>query len=97
MNKTETIKKKDVTRTWHLVDASSAPLGRMTTSIATLLIGKNKVSYSPNIDCGDYVVVINATGRKETTKIYYSYSGYPSGLKALRLEEVRARGGVRIV
>ena len=92
MNKTYSAKPGDVTRNWHLVDASEAPLGRISTVIATLLTGKNKPMYTANIDCGDYVVVTNAsklvvTGNKLTDKMYYRYSGFPGGMKEMTLEQ----------
>lgn len=92
MNKTYSAKPSDVTRRWILIDASEAPLGRVATVIATYLTGKNKSIYTPHIDCGDYVVVINAatvpvTGNKLQAKKYYRYSGFPSGLKEATLQE----------
>jgi large subunit ribosomal protein L13 len=92
MNKTYSAKPSEVTRRWILIDASEAPLGRVATTIATYLTGKNKPMYTPHIDCGDYVVVINAgnlqvTGNKLEDKIYYSYSGFPSGLKETTLKQ----------
>ncbi|MCL5003766.1 MAG: 50S ribosomal protein L13 [Patescibacteria group bacterium] len=83
-------------RSWHLLDASKEPLGRLSVKIAKLLCGKGKVNYLPNLDLGDYVVVVNAasllvTGRKEEKKIYYRYSGYPGGLKEESLKSLKAR------
>ena len=102
MNKTHATKAKEITRTWHIIDAKGQILGRMTTDIAKLLIGKDKVNFSSHLDNGDYVVVINAkevavTGNKEMDKKYYRYSGYPSGLTVLRLEEVREKYPDRII
>lgn len=79
--------KRQITKNWFLIDAKGKVLGRLATKIATLLTGKDKVSYLPTEDSGDYVVVINAakvavTGRKNTDKMYYHYSGYPGGLKS---------------
>lgn len=84
----------DQTRNWYLIDAEGATLGRISTSIATLLRGKGKVEYMPNLDCGDYVVVINAdkvvmTGHKEEQKRYYSHSGYLGNLKTKTVAEMR--------
>lgn len=92
MSRTFSIKSSEVSRDWILVDASEAPLGRLATVIAKHLIGKHKPTYTPHIDGGDYVVVINAqnlvvTGDKMNDKKYYSYSGYPGGLKQLSLRE----------
>jgi large subunit ribosomal protein L13 len=83
--KTYSAKPSDVTRKWYVVDASEAPLGRVATKIATLLTGKGKPQFTHHIDCGDYVVVINAkdlqvTGGKLDKKMYYRHSNYPGGL-----------------
>ena len=91
--KTYSQKAKEINREWWLVDASSMPLGKLAVIIADKLMGKSKVTYTPHIDNGDYVVVINAkdivvTGEKMTQKKYYRHSGYPGGLKELKLEEV---------
>ncbi len=82
--KTSTPKEKDINRAWFLIDASEQVLGRMASRIAAILRGKNKPYFSPHLDVGDYVVVINAekvklTGNKELTKLYQRYSGYPGG------------------
>jgi large subunit ribosomal protein L13 len=100
--KTYSQKPSEVNRKWLLVDASEAPLGRIATQIATYLTGKYKPSYTPHIDGGDYVVVINAekavvTGDKEKGKIYYRHSGFPGGIKDARLEEVREKYPERII
>lgn len=100
--KTFSGKPADVTRRWVLIDASSAPLGRVANEIAKHLIGKHKPTYTPHVDGGDYVVVINAehtvvTGNKEEAKKYYSYSGFPSGLKEAQLKEVREKFPERII
>lgn len=100
--KTYSQKPSEVTRRWILIDASSAPLGRVSTEIAKYLIGKYKPSYTPHIDGGDYVVVINAkdtvvTGDKETGKVYYRHSGFPGGIKDATLKEVREKYPERII
>ena len=100
--KTYSQKPSEVTRRWILIDASSAPLGRVATVIAKHLIGKYKPSYTPHIDGGDYVVVINAkdtvvTGDKETGKVYYRHSGFPGGIKDATLKEVREKFPERII
>lgn len=82
----------DDKRVWHVIDLSSAPLGRLASKIATLLIGKNKPGYLPNLDTGDYVVAINSdallmTGRKRTDKMYYRHSGYPGGFRKITAQE----------
>lgn len=93
---TKSIKKKNIKRNWHLVDAKGKVLGRVASKIANLLIGKDKPYYVPYLDCGDYVVVINAakvevTGRKEKQKMYYRHSGYPGGFRKLTLEQMREK------
>lgn len=85
-SKTYSAKPSDVTRSWYVIDASEAPLGRIATRVATLLTGKGKPMFTQHIDCGDYVIVINAaqtvvTGKKTTDKIYYRHSGFPGGIK----------------
>jgi large subunit ribosomal protein L13 len=84
--KTEWTKKEDINREWYIIDAKDQILGRLATRIASILIGKEKAEIVPNVDCGDYVVVINSddiklTRGKENKKMYYSYSGYPGGLR----------------
>ena len=100
--KTYSAKPTDVTRTWYLVDASEAPLGRIATKIATLLTGKDKPMFTKHIDCGDYVVVINAkdivvTGEKLDTKMYYRHSGYPGGLTTMALRDKLATDPTHVV
>ena len=91
--KTYSKKAGEINREWWLIDASSMPLGHLAVVIADKLMGKSKVTYTPHIDDGDYVVVTNArnivvTGDKLTKKMYYRHSGCPGGLKELKLEEV---------
>ena len=100
--KTYSQKPSEISRRWILIDASQAPLGRVSTQIAKYLIGKYKPTYTPHIDAGDYVVVINAekavvTGDKETQKTYYRHSGFPGGIKDASLAEVRAKFPERII
>lgn len=100
--KTTLPKEGAVERRWHLVDATDRPAGRLAVRIADLLRGRTKPIYTPAIDVGDFVVVINAekvklTGAKEEQKIYLRYSGYPSGLKRERASQVRARKPERIL
>lgn len=102
MNKTYSAKPSDVTRKWLLIDAADAPLGRIATVIATYLTGKNKPMYTPHIDCGDYVVVINAaklpvTGNKLDGKKYYRYSGFPGGMKEMTLGEKLAKDPASVI
>ena len=94
--KTFSAKPADVTRQWYVVDASEAPVGRLATVVAQLLSGKGKPQFTKHIDCGDYVVVINAanlvaTGDKASKKVYYSHTGYPGGLKQATLAEKQAK------
>ena len=91
MGKTYVAKKEDIKRQWFLVDAKDKILGRMATKIAVLLRGKHKVIFTPHVDTGDGVIVINAakikvTGRKLKQKVYRRYSGYPGGLREVTLE-----------
>ena len=100
--KTYSQKPSEVSRRWILIDAKDAPLGRLSTEIAKYLIGKYKPSYTPHVDGGDYVVVINAsetvvTGNKEEAKIYYRHSGFPGGIKDATLKEVREKFPERII
>lgn len=86
MNNTFMEKKETVKRNWYIVDAEGKTLGRLATQVAEILRGKNKVTYTPHVDTGDYVIVINAskinlTGKKLTDKKYYNHSGYPGGLR----------------
>ena len=91
--KTYSQKAKEIKREWWVIDASSQPLGKLAVVIADKLMGKSKVTYTPHIDNGDYVVVVNAkklvvTGDKMIQKKYYRHSGFPGGLTELKLEEV---------
>ena len=93
---------RDITRTWYLVDVKDKVLGRMVTGIAHKLVGKKKPYFVRNLDCGDYVVVINAahvavTGHKEKEKMYGHYSGYPAGLKQKALWQVRKEKPAEII
>lgn len=93
---TYAVKASEIERNWFVVDATDQTLGRLATRIATLLEGKHKPIYSPHLDTGDHVVVINAakvkvTGNKLTQKAYYRHSGYPGGLREERLEALMAR------
>ena len=100
--KTFSQKPADVTRRWILIDAKDATLGRVSTAIAKYLIGKYKPTYTPHVDGGDYVVVVNAkelvvTGAKETDKMYYRHSGFPGGLKEAQLKELREKSPESII
>ena len=100
--KTRSVKKEEVNRQWFVVDADGEVLGRLCTRIATVLRGKHHPEYTPHVDTGDYVIVVNAgkvrfTGNKENVKIYQNYSGYPGGLKELTASEIRARKPERLI
>ena len=92
----------DVERRWYVVDATGQTLGRLASRIAHVLRGKHKPQYAPNIDTGDYVIVVNAakiavTGRKREQKTYYRHSGYPGGLSAVLLEDQLERWPHRVI
>lgn len=96
MMKTYAVKANEIERRWWVVDASGQTLGRLATRVATLLEGKHKPTYSPHLDTGDHVVVLNAgkirvTGNKLVQKRYYRHSNYPGGLKEESLEALMAR------
>ena len=102
MNQTAATKASDITRTWHLIDVKGKTLGRVSSEIAQLLMGKSKAYFVRNLDCGDYVVVVNAkdvktTGTKEEQKKYYRHSGYPGGFKVESLKELRVRKPEEII
>lgn len=86
--KTIVAKAEEVTRDWYLVDAENQVLGRIATTIANVLRGKNKPTFTPSVDTGDFIIVVNAekialTGNKRADKMYYSHSGYPGGIKSI--------------
>lgn len=86
-------KKETVSRKWYVLDAAGKPLGRTAAKAATLLRGKHKVDYTPNVDCGDFVIIINAskavlTGKKLTDKYYYHHSGWIGGLKEVQYKKI---------
>jgi large subunit ribosomal protein L13 len=94
--KTRILKGAEINRKWHLIDANGQVLGRLAVKIADLLSGKSKVSYTPNIDDGDYVVVVNCakfsvTGKKLERKKYYRYTGYPGGLRTEAMGVLKQR------
>lgn len=100
--KTYSQKSNEIKREWWKIDASALPLGKLAVVIADKLMGKSKVTYTPHIDNGDYVVVVNAknlvvTGDKMLQKKYYRHSGYPGGIKELRLEEVVEKEPARAI
>ncbi len=100
--KTYSQKAKEIKREWWIIDASNMPLGKLAVVIADKLMGKSKVTYTPHIDNGDYVVVVNVknlvvTGDKMIQKKYYRHSGYPGGIKELKLEEVIEKDATRAI
>jgi len=102
MSQTKATKLSEIKREWHLVDAKDKILGRTASGIAQLLMGKAKPYFVKNLDCGDYVVVINAkqvktTGKKEDLKKYFRHSGYPGGFKAETLKDLRQRNPEEII
>lgn len=101
MNSTHIVKASEIKRAWYLVDAEGLSLGRVASEVAKVLKGKNKPTYSTNIDCGDYVVVINAakinlTGSKMTQKVYRHHTGFPGGLKELKAKDMLNRSPERM-
>lgn len=92
---TTMVTKESVTRKWYVLDAAGKPMGKTAALAADLLRGKLKVDYTPNVDCGDYVIIINAkdavlTGKKLTQKYYRTHSGYPGGLKEIQYKSLMA-------
>ncbi len=100
--KTFSAKPHEVKRNWYVIDAEGKILGRLASEIARRLRGKHKPEYTPHVDTGDYIIVINAekvkvTGRKEQQKVYYHHSGYPGGIKSITLNKQRAQHPERII
>ncbi len=94
--KTFMAKNEDIERAWHLIDADGKVLGRLATEIADILRGKNKPIYTPHVDTGDFVVVVNArniklTGNKWAAKMYHHHTGYPGGIKSVPAEKLHAK------
>ena len=100
--KTFSAKPETVKRDWYVIDAEGQTLGRLATEVARRLRGKHKPEYTPHVDTGDYIVIINAekvrvTGKKATDKIYYSHTGYPGGIKEISFEKLIARAPERAI
>ncbi len=100
--KTYVAKQSEITRKWYIVDAKDKVLGRLATELAKVLRGKNKPTFTPHLDCGDYVIVVNAdkvklTGNKEEAKKYYSHSGYPGALKEKTAAKMREEKPTKIL
>lgn len=99
---TTSIKEKNIVRAWHKIDVKGKILGRIVPDITKLLQGKHKKDYAPYLDCGDYVVVVNAalvklSGRKSSTKSYTRYSGYPGGLRTETFSELLTKNPAKII
>ncbi len=99
---TKMAKKETVEKKWHLVDANGKTLGRLATRIAILLRGKHKAIFTPHVDAGDFVVVVNAdrvslTGKKWKEKLYIHHSGYPGGLKSMNAEQLKGKNPTRLI
>ena len=95
-------KKETVERKWYVIDATDLPLGRVATKAATILRGKHKVTFTPHIDCGDYIIITNAsqvklTGNKLDDKMYYNHSGFPGGLRERNAREMVENYPVKII
>lgn len=102
MNRTYSPKLAEIEHQWFVIDAAGVPLGRLSSLVARLLMGKHKPTWAPHIDTGDFVIVINAeksvlTGRKEEQKIYYHHSGYPGGMKSESAADRRRRRPAKLV
>lgn len=102
MKRTYVTKPEDVERDWYVVDASGQTLGRLASEVAQVIRGKHKPIYSPSIDVGDYVIVVNAekihvTGRKLDQKMYYRHSGYPGGIKEMTLGRMLEEHPTRVI
>jgi len=100
--KTYSAKPETVQRDWFVVDAEDKTLGRLAVAVATRLRGKHKPEYTPHVDTGDYIVVVNAekvvvTGKKATDKIYYSHSGYPGGIKDINFQDLIAKAPEKVI
>jgi len=100
--KTFSAKSETVKRDWYVIDATDKVLGRLAAEVAHRLRGKHKAEYTPHVDTGDYIVIINAdkiavTGNKETDKLYHHHTGYPGGLKTINLHKLRAKAPEQII
>jgi large subunit ribosomal protein L13 len=95
-------RKEDINRKWYIIDADGLPLGRLASRVAHILRGKHKATFTPHVDCGDYVIVINAskvnlTGSKLDKKIYYNHSGYPGGLRERTARVMRDKYAIEMI
>ena len=100
--RTYTAKAADIKRDWFVIDASGKTLGRLATEVARRLRGKHKPTFTPNVDTGDYIIVLNAskvrvTGRKAETKVYHWHTNYPGGIKSITFEKLLAKNPERVI
>ena len=102
VQKTRMFKKEEIEKKWYIVDAKGKTLGRLASRIACVLMGKHKPEYTPHVDTGDYVIVVNAdkvvlTGKKLDQKLYYRHSGYPGGLKIISARQMLQKHPERVI
>ena len=102
MRQTTMLKPADVKKAWYVIDAEGKTLGRLATEAAAIIRGKNKTTFTPNVDCGDYVIIINAakvvySGDQEEKKTYYHHTYYPGGLKSITIGELKRKNPVLLV
>jgi len=100
--KTTVTKKSDIERKWYIIDARDVVLGKLAVKVADFLRGKGKVCFSPSVDCGDFVIIINAsevkvTGDKEEKKFYYRHSGYPGGIKGFSFNQMMSKDPRKVI
>ena len=102
MRQTFMANEANIERKWYVIDAEGQTLGRLSSEVASILRGKNKVTYTPHVDSGDYVIIINAakiqfTGNKEQDKMYYRHSNHPGGIKSISAGELKAKNPERLL
>ncbi|CAM3167581.1 50S ribosomal protein L13 [Staphylococcus argensis] len=102
MRQTFMANESNIERKWYVIDAAGQTLGRLSSEVAAILRGKNKVTYTPHVDTGDYVIIINAsqiqfTGRKDKDKVYYHHSNHPGGIKSITAGELRETNPERLL
>ena len=100
--KTFSAKPHEVEREWYVIDATNRPLGRLATAVASRLRGKHKPIFTPHVDTGDYIIVVNAakvgaTGNKRSQKMYYRHSGYPGGMRSMNLQQMLDKHPARVI
>lgn len=100
--KTFSAKPHEVEREWYVIDATDRPLGRLATAVASRLRGKHKPIFTPHVDTGDYIIVVNAakvgaTGNKRSQKMYYRHSGYPGGMRSMNLQQMLDKHPARVI